>query len=184
MIKERTKIISLHFKRAQLLYDIKNYAYVEGDTMRTDNDHNRHQIMDIGEEGNVDRVTRILDLGIAHCTEVLYPYSRIPVMESERSEPLNTMAGEYDMITDDTLTETNEYVISLLVPDDFSETSITYLERLIHELLICWVLSDWLSIVNSDSAAKWAAKMDGLEDTIRATMSKRCGRIRKFQSSF
>ena len=62
MIKERTKKITLRFKREELLYDCKNYAYVEGDVMKTDDAHDRHQVQDIAEVGNVDRLTRVFDL--------------------------------------------------------------------------------------------------------------------------
>lgn len=183
MIAARKKVITLHFKRDELLYDIKNVAYVIGDTTKTEREHDKHQIIDIGEDGNVDRVTRILDLGIAHCAEVLYPYSKIPVVETARSAPQSAMGAEYEMATDDVLEETPEYTISLLVPDDFSETTITYLERLIHELLVCWVLWDWLGVANADSQ-KWGDKMKGIEDMLTSTLNGRCGRVRKTQTPF
>lgn len=58
----RTKTVKLLFKRSELLYDIKNYAYVEGDVMQVNTEHDRHQVQDIGETGNIDRVTKCLTL--------------------------------------------------------------------------------------------------------------------------
>lgn len=173
MIKKRTKTVTLTFLREQLLYDIKNIAYVEGDVLSDEAQHSKHQVQDIGEDGNIDRVTRMLDLALAHCVEALYPFSKVDV--------------ESGVVLDDTLTETPTYTVTLLVPDDFSDTTAKYLEQLIHNLLVYYVLADWMSIANvanPKSAANWAAKAQDLEDEIKSKLNARTGRVRKFQSPF
>ena len=65
------KTVTLTFKRDELLYDIKNMGFVEGDTKKVESEHERHQVMDVGEDGNVDRVTRVLDLTFSECGTVL-----------------------------------------------------------------------------------------------------------------
>ena len=164
---------TLLFKRSELLYDIKNIAYVEGDVIKTDDEHDRHQIMDIGEDGNIDRVTRVMDLAIAHCRELLFPYSRVNVDETEERN--------------DVLVNPEEYNIELLLPDDFSKSTLTYLEKLIHEYLVYRVLMDWMSItnlINPKSAENWAAKMKSLQDEIESTLNARIHRVRRTQSPF
>ena len=74
---QQTKTVTLTFKRSELLYDVENYSFVEGDIMETENEHARHQVFDIGQSGNVNRVTRVLNLTHAECVEMLYPYTRI-----------------------------------------------------------------------------------------------------------
>lgn len=170
MIKQRTKTVNLHFKRTELLYDVKNYAYIEGDVMKTNDEHDRHQVMDIGEDGNVDRVSRVLDLGMARCTELCYPFSKREVAQGTA--------------LDDTLTEAGSYILRLLVPDDFSRTTVVLLERLIHELLVYYVIADWLSITNPEKAPIWQAKINDVEESIKGTINNRVGRARKFQSPF
>lgn len=173
MIKERTKTVTLLFYREQLLYDIKNLAFVEGDVLSDEAQHSKHQVQDIGEDGNIDRVTRMLDLAIAHCVEVLYPISKIDVADGT--------------VLNDNLTETATYTVTLLVPDDFSQTTVNYLEQLIHNLLVYYVLADWMSIANvanPKSAANWAAKAQDVEDEIKGKLNARTGRVRKFQSPF
>lgn len=170
-VPKYTNTVTLKFKREELLYDIKNMAYVEGDVMPTDNEYDRHQVMDIGEDGNIDRVTRIMDLAIDHCTELLYPYSKKYVDDNEER--------------DDTLTETEEYKIEMKVPTDFSKSTVNYLEKLIHELVVYKVLSDWMSITNlrnTNSAANWAAKIKQLEDDIESTLNARMHRVRRTQT--
>lgn len=173
MIKKRTKTVTLTFYREQLLYDIKNIAYVEGDVLSDESQDSKHQVQDIGEDGNIDRVTRMLDLAMAHCAEVLYPFSKVDV--------------ENGLVLNDNLTETSAYTLTLLVPDDFSDTTAKYLEQLIHNLLVYLVLADWMSIANvanPKSAANWAAKAEDAESEIKSKLNARAGRVRKFQSPF
>lgn len=168
-----TNKATLTFKRDELLYDIKNIAFVEGDVIKTDNEHDRHQIMDIGEDGNIDRVTRVIDLAIAQCREMLFPYSKTNVDKTEQR--------------DDVLTQPDEYTIELLLPDDFSKSTLTYLEKLIHEFLVYRVLMDWMSITNlanPSSATHWAEKMQSLQEEIESTLNARIHRVRRTQSPF
>lgn len=164
MKKKRKKIVTLAFKREELLYDIKNVAFVEGDVMRTENEHERHQVIDIGEDGNIDRVTRMLDLAFARCVELCYPYSKEPTWP--------------ETIMDDVLNETETYVMRMRVPVDYSQTTVTLLERLIHELLVSRVLWDWMSITNRDAAAAWFQKMNDLEEQIKDALNAHIGRVR------
>lgn len=170
MIAPRTKTVTLTFKRDELLYDINNIAFVEGDVMKTEDNHDRHQVQDIVEDGNVDRVTRVLDLAIAECVEACYPYSKNPVDDTTAM--------------DDVLVNTEAYIVRLWVPDDFSKTTVTLIERYIHELLVCRVLADWFSITYPDKAALWNAKADAADEGIKSSLNARIGRVRKTQTPF
>lgn len=170
MIAKRTKTVTLTFKRTALVYDIENYAFVEGDVMRTDNEHAKHQVFDIAQDGNVDRVTRMLNLAHSECVEMMYPYTKEPC-ESEE-------------VQDDELVEKDEYVISLLVPDDFSKSTVTLITNLIHEYMICRVLEDWMSITNPSSQSNWGAKLESIQEQIRNHLNARCGRVRRAQTPF
>lgn len=157
-----TKTVTLVFKRSELLYDCANLGFVHGDTMRTEDEHDRHQVMDIVEDGNVDRVTRVLNLTMAEIREALYPYTK------EQAESGDTR--------DDALTEVEEYTVSMLVPDSFSKTTQTYLEQLIHELLVDRVMADWLSITYPEKEAMWLRKADEVLRKIRIAKNFRIGK--------
>lgn len=168
--RQRTKIATLTFKREELLYDIGSYAYVEGDVMRTDDDHSRHQVIDITQDGNVDLVTRTLNLVHSECVEMMYPYTKIPC-EKEESR-------------DDQLQDASEYTIRLLVPDDFSKTTVTLLSNLVHEYMVCRVLADWMKLTNPQSTADWQGKSEELSNKIRCCLNARCGRVRRTLTPF
>lgn len=170
MIPKRTKTVRLEFLRTQLLYDIRNIAYVEGDVMPEENQHTRHQVQDIGEEGNIDRVTRLMDIAVAECVEMLYPYTKAEVDNST--------------YMDDILQETDRYVVIMYVPDDFSKTTVTLLERYIHEFICYRVLADWFLITAPDLAQKWLGKQEAAEVSIKDALNARVGRVRKTQTPF
>lgn len=154
----------LSFKRDQLLYDIENYAYIEGHVMETENAHQRHTVQDVGEEGNVDRVVRVLDLAMARCREALYPYVKHEIHRPE----LN-----------DDLTETPVYGIVMAIPQNFSQTTLNLLERLIHEYLVCQSVADWMSITNPAKAETWAVKAQEAESEMRTCLHSRIARVRR-----
>ena len=167
------KTVTLFFKRKALLYDISNIAFVEGDILPEGEEHERHQVSDICQDGNIDRVTRVMDLVVAHARELLFPYSKVEVDENEEQE--------------DSLNETEMYLIELRVPDDFSKTTVTYLEKLIHDYIVYKVLEDWLIITNlknPKSGANWAAKALDLESEIECALSMRIHRVRRTLSPF
>lgn len=156
--------VLLQFKRDELLYDIKNYAYIEGHIMPSETQEQvRHTIQDIGEEGNVDRITRLLNLGVSKCKEIMYPYTKREI---------------YKDILDDTLREPPVYGIVLDLPDGFSQTTVFLLEKLVHEYLVCYAVADWLSITNGSKAEVWLAKADEAESSIRTALNSRRNKVR------
>lgn len=163
------RLVKLKFLRSQLLYDIKNYAYVEADVMGESNQHSQHVTADIGEPGNVDRVSRMLAVEHAAVIEMLYPYTKLEPIEEE---------------IDDNLFAPDVYVVELHVPQSMSRTTMHLLSRLIHEYMVYSVLADWLSITWPDAAEGWAAKAGAVEEQIRVALVSRNGRVRRRLSVF
>lgn len=170
MNEQQTKNVTLRFKRSALIYDIENVAYVEGEVMEAESDERRKPVIDIAQDGNIDRVTRIMDLAFAYAVEVCYPYTK------ENTE------DEIDL--DDTLMERNEYVMRLSVPSEFSRTTVTILLKLIHEFIVDRVLADWLSITDKVAAQNWYDKAALLEEQIQTNLNTRTGFIYRRQSPF
>lgn len=160
-----TKTVTLSFKRDELLHDIAQVAFVEGDVMRVQEEHDRHQVMDVVQDGNVERVTRMLDVAFALVVEMCYPYSKVPIADKSS--------------LDDEYKERQAYVMPLWLPDDFSQTTVVVLLRLIHEFMVAKVLYDWLSITKPDAAAAWKMKMDDAERDVRTNLHSRIGAVRR-----
>lgn len=156
----------LSFKRCELLYDAANYSFVEADILPEDSEHARHQVFDIVQEGNVDRVTRVLNLAHKECVELLFPYTKQKIDDSVHTY-------------DDVLKEIEEYRIELSLPDGFSKTTLALLEDLVHEYLVCRVLEDWLSITLPNSWERWSMKVEALQARIRRVLMSRHGKVKR-----
>ena len=198
----RTKTVKMTFKREELLYDIRNNAYVEGDVMQAKTEHDRHQVQDIGEDGNIDRVTRVLDLAHAECAEALFPYTKenveqetemddTPTYIEPTADAEGTVEGSEETLAEEEFTDdtpvvkpTGDYVIRLLVPDEYSKTTVRLIVRYIHEYMVCRVLSDWMSITNPPAAANWKAKQDEALEGMKEAVNFRAGRVRRTQTPF
>ena len=162
------KTVTLKFLREELLDDIEKYSYVEGDVQRADAEHlvhGKHQTQEMLQDDNIDLVTRHLDLALARCREALYPYSKTPVADN--------------VTADDILVEGTYYTIELNVPDDFSQTTVDWLEQLIHNLLVWWALYYWFSITKPEAAEKWMTSANAAEEDIKGALARRCGRTRR-----
>ncbi len=164
--RQQSKAVTLTFKRSELLYDAANYSFVEGDIMKADDEHARHQVFDIAAKGNIDRVTRVLNLAHAECVEMLFPYSKEEIPEGQEAMT-------------DVMTAPEEYHIVLNLPDGFSLTTLKLLTHLVHEYLVCRVLADWMSITNPGSQANWEEKFRELKTKIQTSLVSRTGKIRR-----
>lgn len=139
------RLVVIILKREQLLYDVGNYCYVEGDIMPEDAQHSRHMVQDVIQEGNVDRVNRILDLAHSDVVERLYPFTQHEI---------------HHPVVDDRLREKPVYGIFLSVPETYSQTTLNLLGNLIHELMVCIAMADWMSITNPPKEETWKRKVE------------------------
>ncbi|ROT10033.1 hypothetical protein EEL33_01175 [Muribaculaceae bacterium Isolate-037 (Harlan)] len=157
------RLVVIILKREQLLYDIKNYCYIEGDIMPEDTQHSRHMVQDVGEEGNVDRVIRILSLAHADVVERLYPFTQHEI---------------HHPVVDDRLREKPVYGIFLNVPETYSQTTLNLLGGLIHELMVCIAIADWMSITNPPKEETWKRKAEATLTRINQVKSQTRDRSR------
>lgn len=156
--------VFLEFKREELLYDIANYAYIEGHILAGDAGMEaRHMVQDACDSGNVDRILRVLDVETARCKDIMYPYTK-----EEMS------GGRYS----DKIHEADGYVIKLELPDSFSQTTVLLIEKLVHEYLVCKAVSDWMSITNTQKAEVWLQKADEAEAEMRRSLNYRRTKVR------
>ena len=162
----KTKNVKIILSRKQLLYDIENYTYIEGDLISTDAEHTRHKVIDIAQDGNIDRVNRVLNLAYNECVDILYNYTKKGIEDEET------------VVTDDV--ETPEiYEISMKVPATVSMTSINLLKDDIHEYFVYRVIEDWMSIVKPDEQETWTKKLIKSREKIGYALSRRTKPIKR-----
>lgn len=126
----------------------------------------RHEVCDVCAEGNVDRVTRVLDAAFAECVELLYPYTEKEIEAEGTSH-------------DDLLSAPEVYEVVLSLPEGFSVTTVELLVKLVHEYMVTRAMADWMSIVCPGREGTWEKKYMSLREKIRTSLLSRRGKVRR-----
>lgn len=161
---------TLVFLRDELLYDIRSYSFVTGDIMPAEDEHQRHQVFDVAQDGNEDLATRMLNLAHAECVESLYPYTKAPCIKDEE--------------LDDKLEASERYEIELVLPKEFSRTTVVLLNELIHDYFVCRVLGEWLGTTFPTAQPYWKERLEELKTRMKQALLGRRKPLRRKQSMF
>ena len=165
----------MKIRKKGLLYDIANMAYVIADTGDADR-HVLHQVRDICEEGNIDRVSRVLGLAYSQLLAVM-----IPVIESPRISVHHDFSAtphdyEFRLRTDGAM----KFFLTKERQLKIKETC--------HEYMVCMVLADWLGTVFPIAADVWKFRMEGalesLKDLVNSLVTSSCASFRRKLSPF
>lgn len=111
----------------------------------------------------MDRVIRILSLAHADVVERLYPFTQHEI---------------HHPVVDDRLREKPVYGIFLNVPETYSQTTLNLLGGLIHELMVCIAIADWMSITNPPKEETWKRKAEATLTRINQVKSQTRDRSR------
>ncbi len=168
--EDARKSATVTLLRSELLYDIANSAFVTGDVIGEENEHAHHLVTDVTQEGNIDRVTRMLDLAFADLDEKLYPYTKGDIEDGTEA--------------DDKMGETEKYVLSLSLPSSFSATTLRLVAKLAHEFLVCRVLHDWLGVTSPENAAVWGVRAESVGERLRTALTSRSKAFRRKMKPF
>lgn len=128
--------MKITLKKEKLLYDISNLAYVISDTGETD--HKLHQVADICESGNIDRVARILGLAYAKVQSVLSPV--LNIREVRHDYDFSVIPRNYVFHLRDKI---------------LSYDRILKIKETAYEYMVCMVLKDWLQITLPTVSGVW-----------------------------
>lgn len=148
----------MKLKKKALLYDIANIAYVIAD-QGMDSCHSLHRVRDICQEGNIDRVARILGLAYSQILAVLFPLLQVPDINVNRD--LSSHPHDYEFIFNDS----PEMRFSLTAEKKLK------IKETAHEYMVCMVLADWLGITLPEAADVWKFKAQNALEQMQETVA-------------
>lgn len=141
----------IRISKAALIHDVANMAFVIADIYAGRYEgHGLHQVTDICQEGNIDRVARVAGLAFAKASSAL---SAIVVPETKK-RILDLSA------------EVHDYVLRLRVCDGrhipgFVKTSTAIrIKETLHEYMVCMILADWLGVTLPEAAPEWKERAE------------------------
>lgn len=159
---KRDETIVLH--RDRILYDIENYGYVEGHVLGEENQHAQHTLTDIGQEGNLDLVSRMLTSAFRQVVRLLSPYT---------DTDDTTQGGSQCNCPD----EPEAYELHMQVPATMPASAIRALASEVHDYMVARVLSDWMAMTNPQGAGRWEAKAQVAQANIEELRTARTGTL-------
>ena len=160
-------IARLTYSVPSLVHEISDYAYVNGELQSDENITAKRYTQDVEADGNIDRITKRLNMAYEQVVSALYPYTKEDVKGGEEAGYATERQG-------DTLT------VRLQLPIGFSQTTLRAIYPLIQEYMVSSTLADWLGIVGVESASTWSERSDDALSKIRKLMlMRRCSFSRK-----
>lgn len=149
-------------KKKALLYDIANMAYMiadKGHDLTSETCHDLHRVRDICEEGNIDRVARVLGLAFSHILVALAPIleKQSLNLESDFSALPRNYPLEFSKAPEIKFALTDEIKLCI------KETA--------HEYMVAMVLADWLSMTFPQAADVWKFRSEAAMEKLKETLS-------------
>lgn len=145
--------------KKSLLYDISNLAYTIADTGEHDR-HTLHRVRDICQDGNIDRVSRVLCLAYSNLLSVLLPVLSAPRLDINKDLSVVPHDYEFCFRSDRSL----RFRLTLEWKLKIKETA--------REYMVCLVLADWLAITLPEAADVWKFRAEAAFASLRSHVSE------------
>ena len=155
--------VMLELLKHEIVHDIKNTAYTYADSISSSvaDPHLIHNIYDVGEDGNRDRLARILDSAVEDCREMLYRYTKMEMLGGGFD------SDEWEECIGSPTNEEEAYYLALRMPKGFSKTSVHTMMVYIHDYIVYQCLYEWMMIVYPDGADRFWALAEEKQQKIK-----------------
>lgn len=166
--------VMIELTKEELVHDIKNTAYAFADSMQTvDTDpHSIHNIYDVAEDGNRDKLARILDSTVEDCRELLFRFCK------EELTGGGFESNEWEECIGSPTHEDEAYYLSMKMPKGISKTSIHTMTVYIHDYIVYQSLYEWLMLVFPSGADRLWVLAEEKKQKIKDASYRSVGRSR------
>lgn len=158
-----------------LLYDISNIAWTVADCPGIET-HALHQVRDICQEGNIDRVSRVLGLAYSQILSVLFPILKAPGINIDRD--ISKHPRDYVLIFRD------DRCLKFFLTQELK----LRIKETCHEYMVAMVLADWLAITLPEAAEVWKERalacFEALREIANSAMISSASSFRRKLSPF
>ena len=138
------RFVTIKLIRSELVYNIELVAYAVGETVKGEDERERSLVMDVCNDGKVDKVTLCLNKAWGELLNDITGYTKIETDE--------------DMKADNVFTCPEEYSVKLCVPNSFSKPNVDAVKNAMHTYLVNKALSGWFAITKKDEVAYYESE--------------------------
>lgn len=164
----------VELQKEELVYDIKNTAYIYADTLSGgDTDpHSIHNIYDVAEDGNRDKLARILDSAVEDCKEMLFRFTKMEMAGGGFD------SNEWEECVGAPCNEEEAYYLAMRMPQGFSKTSVHTMTVYIHDYIVNQALYEWLTLVYPNGADRFWSLAEEKRQKIKDASNRSATRCR------
>lgn len=166
--------VMVELVKKELIYDIKNTAFIFADSYSNPNVDAKQlkNVFDVSEEGNMDKLARILDSAVEDCREMLFRFTKMEMLgggfdSDEWAECIGSPANEEE-----------NYYLAMRMPQGFSKTSVHTMTVYIHDYIVNQCMYEWLMVVFPDGADRFWALAEDKKQKIQAASNRSANRPR------
>lgn len=158
----------------ELVFDIKNTAYIFADSyVNADVDVKQlKNAFDIGEEGNRDKLARILDTAVEDCREMLFRFTKHEMGNSTFE------SNEWEECIGSPTNDEDAYYLAMILPNAFSYTSLHTIAVYIHDFIVNQCLYEWMMLILPEAADRFWALAEDKKQKIKDASNRSAGRSR------
>lgn len=166
--------LMIELQKKELVYDIKNTAYIYADSIsgEIENSHSIHNIFDVAEDGNRDKLARVLDSAVEDCNEMLYRFTKMEMLGGGFD------SNEWEECIGAPCNDEDAYYLAMRMPKGFSKTSVHTMTVYIHDYIVNQALYEWMMIVYPNGADRFWALADEKKQKIKNASNRSAGRSR------
>lgn len=151
---------SITFLADEVIADVRSAAWLESELHQDLDRHRRHQMADICEEGNIERVRRVLSVAVAEARMALAPALHPPGVAID----VNILQFR------------QRWIFRLMYSPDAA--TLIFIREKIHEFLVAAVMADRTDVIIPSASSLWrerkACALEALAEAAASIPS--CGR--------
>ncbi len=134
---------------SEVLADIKSAAWLESELHSDLDRHRRHQMADICEEGNIERVWRVLGVSVA---EIRFALQKI-LSSQKHMSPVNDLEHP----------EYWRFRFLYRLP----KSTVSFIKEKIHEYLVASVMADRTAVIIPEAAGVWNLRVSAALEALQ-----------------
>lgn len=143
----------------ELLYDVRNKAYIAGQSVATgENIEAVYNMQAVDDDGNADRIARSISDALSRLKTSFAEY-----IAEEDDVQANNMQGKAEQFV----------MLTFLVPSNFCFAAREDAARSMHGYLVACVLSEWYALTNKAEAASYAEQAAACLSEAHKAMNRR-----------
>lgn len=164
--------VMMELMKSELVYDVANTAYTFADALNLDDEHERKSIIDVAQDGNRDKLARILDEAVEDCRETLYTFGKGHVDGSWYE------TDEWEDCVGSPTSDEESYYLKMFAPRYFSTTSLHTMMVYAHNYIVNKAVSDWLMVVYPKGAEQFLVLANDTKDKLLRAANRGGSNIR------